>query len=89
MRRPKGGEDREGSRSFGALLLPGEERQGRATVRTCRAHRVNDTHGKALSLVTYLGPDATSVQEGIKRSRTRSKRDNCCQRFWGFCDPAV
>lgn len=67
MRRPKGGEDREGSRRFAALLFPGEERQGRATVRTCRAHRVNDTHGKALSLVTYLGHNATSVQEVIKR----------------------
>ena len=67
MQRPKGGEDREGSRRFGVLLFPGEERQGRATVRNRRTHRVNDTHVKALSLVIYLGHNATSVQEVIKR----------------------
>ena len=61
VQRCKGREGRESSGRFGALLVPGEQRQGRATVRNCRTHRVHDAQVKAQSSVIYLVHNETSV----------------------------
>ena len=62
MQRPKGGEAREGSGRFEALLVPGGQRQSKAKQRWETAeNRPNNTQVKALSFVIYLGHKAASV----------------------------